>query len=272
MKHRIIILIGVILISHIQAYAKKRPVDNGFELPAYNSVQQPFFYSAYTVLFDRKANIPRWVAWTYSFNKRPKISSHRPWGPDPNLGADSPTYNTYTNSGYSRGHMCPVNECLWNQNALKESCYMSNICPQTDMLNEAKGLKGFGSPWRIVEEKCEGPWIKKYRKLYIVAGPLHEKVIDLIPFKDGRYIEVPKRFFKAIVGVTSNNEFHGIGFIFTQDCSKFEMVSIDRVEIEAKLDLFFNIPSKIQKKVEAETNFSRNNWPDIEILYKYVKK
>ena len=261
-----------------------------YELPQTSAKDHVFKYSAYTVLYNTTTNTPRWVAWTFSTNKRSNIKVARSGNkflPDPNLGSASPTHDTYTNSGYDRGHMCPANDCLWSGKALEESFYMSNICPQTAELNRAKGRKGLGSPWRIVEEKCDGPWADHYKMLYIVAGPIPNEIRGTIPIEEGRSILVvergdtvrrgtilieegrsilvPKRFFKAIVGVDKNGKYHGIGFIFTQECA-VQIVSIDEVERQACLDLFYQIPQRIQNKIEKVSSFSESDWPDLSVI------
>lgn len=255
-------LTGVLLSQFIGlAFGQK------YELPKLTPGHKTFVYSAYTVLFDTKNNIPRWVAWTYSKSKLPKAVSARSgntFSPDPNLGELSPTHAHYTNSGYDRGHICPANECSWSGKALLESFYMSNVCPQTPALNRAKGRKGLGSAWRTVEEKCEGPWVQLYDIMYIVAGPIPGEMRGTIPFCEGKSILVPKRFFKAIVG-ERKGRYHGIGFIFTQDC-KVSIVSIDEVERQARLDLFCNLPKRIQEKVESVSSFSESDWPGLSVI------
>ena len=239
-----------------------------YELPMTSKKDLVFRYSAYSVLFDKTTNIPRWVAWNFSAKKRSNIQVSRSgneFTPDPHLGPASPLALHYTNSGYDRGHMCPANDCLWSGKALEESFYMSNICPQTPALNRGKGRKGLGSAWYIVEEKCHNPWADHYKTLYIVAGPIPNEMRGTIPFCEGKSILVPKRFFKAIVGVTKNNTYHGIGFIFTQECG-VEIVSIDRVEQLTRLDLFYQIDKSTQNKIEKVSSFSEKDWPGLSVI------
>lgn len=244
-----------------------------YELPMTCGKDKVIYHSAYSVLFNTTTNTPRWVAWTYSKSKMPKVSLSRSgnkFSPDPKLGGLSPLHDTYTNSGYDRGHLCPANECLWDGNALLQSFYMSNVCPQTSKLNRARGRKGQGSAWRVVEDKCETAWIERYETLYIVAGPIPGEIRATIPFGEGKSILVPKRFFKAIVGVR-NGKYQGIGFIFTQECG-FRIVSIDQVERESRLDLFYQIPVKKQNKLEKVSKFSNQEWPDIDVLYRMANQ
>lgn len=240
----------------------------GYELPMTSVKDHPYKYKAYTVLFNTTTNIPRWVAWTYSKKKKSNIQLPRGRNvlkPDPNLGQASPPDAAYTGSGYDRGHMCPANDCLWNGQALLESSYATNFCPQSPALNRSMGRKGKGgSAWPIVEDKCHSLWVEHYDVLYIVAGPIPGEMQGTILFGEGKSILVPKRFFKAIVGARKGS-YHGIGFVFTQD-GEVEIVSIDEVERLARLDLFCNLPKRIQEKVESVSSFSESDWPDLKVI------
>ena len=51
----------------------------------------------------------------------------------------------YTRSGYDKGHMAPAADMKWSPEAMKESFYFSNMCPQHPQLNR----RG----WKNLEEK-----------------------------------------------------------------------------------------------------------------------
>ena len=53
----------------------------------------------------------------------------------------------------------------WNKQAMEESFYMSNICPQNPNLNRGD--------WNDLEEKSR-QWAKKYGAVYIACGPIYD--------------------------------------------------------------------------------------------------
>lgn len=228
-----------------------------YELPAFS--REPFYYSAYTVLFNTDTNIPDWVAWRLDKNRLGNVNVSRNgdhFQRDPNLGSLSPVSSDYVNTGFDRGHMCPAKDCLQSGEALLESFYMSNVCPQKRSLN--------GKSWSTLEDKCR-TWINDnfYESLYIVCGPVPDEIEKVI-VTPKRHIVVPKRFFKAIIGERKHGGYVGLGFIFDQRGHATAM-SIDNVEAIVHMDLFANFPGRISRKVESKQPNS-NDWPHMEVI------
>ena len=98
---------------------------------------QRTFRLGYTVSFNPELNIPNWVAWELNSSKLvEKESRAGHFYPDPDIprGIAVET-GDYSNSGYDRGHMCPAADNKWDKQAMRESFYMTNICPQHHNLN-----------------------------------------------------------------------------------------------------------------------------------------
>ena len=72
--------------------------------------------------------------------------------PDPDVRGAKAYTGDYTKSGYDRGHMAPAADMKWSKQAMEESFYMSNICPQNPNLNRGD--------WNDLEEKSR-QWAKK---------------------------------------------------------------------------------------------------------------
>ena len=119
----------------------------------------------YTLSFNKETNIPNWVAWSLDKKKLIEQVSRKGFNfrPDPDIEkSDAVVTQDYAHSGYDRGHMCPAGDSRWSAQAMKESFYMTNICPQHPNLN--------GGDWHELEQACR-KWAEK-DKLYIVFGPI----------------------------------------------------------------------------------------------------
>ena len=158
----------------------------------------------------------------------------------------SPKYADYTNSSYSRAHMCPAADNKWDSQAYKESCYMTNMCPQKQVLN--------GGKWKNLEERCRNTWAKDYGKIYIVCGPI-------MPRTNKKYIGetkilIPEKFFKAIlreVNVNGKIHYEAIGYILTQKNQLYMnkcFYTVNEIEAMTGLDLFHNLDDRVEEKVE----------------------
>lgn len=107
-----------------------------------------YYRLGYTVSFNPELNIPNWVAWELNSSKlieRESRAGH--FYPDPDIprGIAVET-GDYSNSGYDRGHMCPAADNKWDKQAMRESFYMTNICPQHHNLNRGD--------WKELEDDC----------------------------------------------------------------------------------------------------------------------
>ena len=136
----------------------------------------------------RKQKIPNYVAWTLTPERfEETVSRTDKFLPDPEVD-DPVTTDDYKRSGYDRGHLCPAADNKWNEQAMEESFYMTNICPQNHNLN--------GGDWKELEEACRD-WTMEWGKLYVVAGPiLHDGQHKRIG--ESRVV-VPDAFFKVVL-------------------------------------------------------------------------
>ena len=92
-------------------------------------------YLGYTVSFNPRLHIPNWVAWELTreetMGKTPRYDK---FSSDANVAGCAETYD-YLYSGYDRGHMAPAADMKWSKDAMMESFYLTNICPQARELN-----------------------------------------------------------------------------------------------------------------------------------------
>lgn len=254
MKRFFFLALAIVLV--LASKAQVNP--SSLELPAYSPPQineKIIWHKRYTISFNKKYRIPNWVAWelTYEHTLGNVSRDGRTFIPDMNI-ANSPIHSDYTDSGYTRGHMCPAGDNKWDSQAYNESFYMTNVCPQKYELNSGK--------WKSLEERCQTTWSKDYGKIYIVCGPI-------IPKNNKRYIRdtkilIPNLFFKAILRETNVNKkihYEAIGYIMTQKDQHYMnkcIYTVNEIEVLTGLDLFHNLDDRIEEQVEDVVH--ENKW------------
>lgn len=208
-------------------------------------------HHAYTSCFSKDTNTPLWVSWelTPALLADPVASRTDEFLPDPMLGSDSPVSGDYTGSGYDRGHMAPAADFKWSTTAMRESFYMSNICPQDHILN------GEG-PWLGLEKQCRA-WGKHYTRMIIVAGPVFGQEPKYIGKE--RKVAVPDAFFKVVLKVFKN-KVYTIAFIIPNrsldsEGSFFKYAcTIADVEERTGLDIFPLLAEGYQQELDRKSD------------------
>lgn len=205
------------------------------------------YYDGMTVNFNPKLHIPNWVAWelTGAETKGDVPRTNKFFCDESVPGC--PEHYDYSYSGYDRGHMAPAGDMKWSKDAMAETFYMTNICPQAHKLN--------GGAWKKLEEKCR-TWALVDSAIYIVCGPvLTDEPIEYIG--DSK-VFVPRRFFKVIASPHANPP-RGIGFIMPNGNVPGGMqqaaVTIDEVERITGHDFFSSLPDDIENEIESQCKF-----------------
>lgn len=153
----------------------------------------------------------------------------------------------YDGYGYDRGHLAPSADFRWNQLALSESYFYSNMTPQHPDFNRGA--------WAELESYIRGYAIENRVDLYVVTGPV---LTDETP-KVERSINgmsLPNRHYK--VALDLENE-RAIGFLMPNGpCEKpIEAYSLSVNEIEeiTELDFFKGVPDEMEEKLESNTDY-----------------
>lgn len=204
-------------------------------------------YTGMDLSFNAKCHIPNWVSWELTAEETTgEVSRTNTFYNDPEIDGCPDTWD-YSYSGYDRGHMAPAGDMKWSKQAMDDTFYLSNICPQAKQLNTGS--------WKNLEEKCR-TWAQIDEKIYIVCGPIiDEKPLELIG--DSK-VWVPARFFKVIIAPYSTPA-RGIGFIMPNGKVEGGMqvcaVTIDEVERVTGHDFFASLPDELENEIESQCNF-----------------
>ncbi|TAE52133.1 MAG: DNA/RNA non-specific endonuclease, partial [Bacteroidetes bacterium] len=118
---------------------------------------------AYSLSYHRDRGTANWVAWHLSPAWKGDEERQDDFRPDPDLpsgwypvGSDS-----YTNTGFDRGHLCPSEDRDSTLNENSATFLMTNIIPQAPDLNRG--------PWKDLETYCR-TLMDQGNELYIFAG------------------------------------------------------------------------------------------------------
>ena len=201
--------------------------------------------TGYTLSYDSKNKTPQWVAWELTKEEtRGKEERSTEFLPDPDvIGSQVVTYD-YSHSGYDRGHMAPAGDMKWNKQAMQESFYMSNICPQDHNLNT--------EDWNDLEMKAR-EWARRYGKVYIVCGPIYNGTRN--EYIGEHRVKVPDAFFKVIL-INNDNKQYALGFLFENEAGERPLeeylTSVDDIEKLTGMDFFSLLPDEIEERLENE--------------------
>lgn len=214
------------------------------------SSQQIIEHLAYTVSYNHDWLIPNWVAYELTDSEvvgEQERSNH--FAPDPLVEGDPVVTKDYSNSGYDRGHMAPAGDMKWSEQAMRESFYMTNICPQNHNNN--------AGDWKDLEELARD-LAYQYQRLYICCGPIVTDATNTIG--TARKIVVPQAFYKVFLRRKPDGSWTSIGFVMPNAAGNRPLMTymhtVDEVEQLSGIDFFYNLPDSIENIVEADYTIS----------------
>lgn len=225
--------------------ADSLPALDALELPADAELPaQIIQHAGYIVSYNPTLRIPNWVAYELTAEEtNGEVERSDTFLPDPLVKGDPVQTSDYTRSGYDRGHMAPAADMRWSEQAMLESFYMTNICPQNHNLNKGD--------WNDLEIKVRS-WARYFGHVYVCCGPIVAPGYETI----GTYrkIAVPQAFFKVILA-EKNGRYEAIGFIMPNEAGHQQLsayaFAIDDVELRTGLDFFPALPDEEENAIEA---------------------
>lgn len=222
-------------------------VPDGVELPAYDPAEDIVVHLGYTASYNHRTLVPDWVAWELTAEEcRGTFEQERQFGRDPDVAFPKASREDYRNCGWDKGHMAPHADMKWSRQAMTESDYFTNICPQHKEMN--------AQAWRKIEELTRRLALR-HGAVYVVCGPVFDS-------NERRHIgpacvHVPDRFFKALA-VCDADGCRTVGFLVENNhqtgSPRSYAVSVDSVEAVVGRDLFPSLPE------EAEADYDWNDW------------
>ena len=246
--------------------AEDAPDAELFYLPT-STTGEVIYHDFYTLSYDETHEQAEWVAYelTRSRLNQDWVERSNDFRTDPKVRDGSAQWDDYLHTGYDRGHLVPAADMAFNQTAMSETFYMSNISPQDPKFN--------GGIWRELEELTRD-WAKRFGKLYVVSGPVlgpnDKKTIG----KSNR-VTVPASYYKVLLDLSPDDP-KAIGFLLPNRSSDEPVheyaVPVDAIEAMTGID-FFGELLEPGLEAELERNFRLGEWETNERRYNLrVKK
>jgi|GEM_PF-214383 len=204
--------------------------------------EQVIRHTGFMVSYNEHWRLPNWVGYELTRDKtQGKAKRQSRFLKDPHVKGSCPIHDDYTKTGYDRGHMAAAADMAWSEQAMKESFYLSNVCPQHPDLNRRK--------WKELEDKVRS-WAVADSAIVIVCGPV---VADRCEKIGKNTVSVPYQFFKVVLSPYTNPP-RAIGFLFDNQRATGSLgnyaVTVDSVERVTGLNFFSSLPDEIEEFVE----------------------
>jgi endonuclease G len=150
----------------------------------------------------------------------------------------------YKGSGYDRGHMAPSADMKWDEQAMIECFYLSNMVPQI-----GKGMNQ--GIWKDLEEKVR-TWAVVREELFVFTGPVYEGGAKETIGKNR--VAVPSALYKIVY---DPNKGEAIAFLMpnrplkTSEMPKY-IVSVRDIEEITGLDFLSVLDKETQDTIEMK--------------------
>ena len=215
-----------------------------FAWPAYSTTDAIIERPYYTIRYNEEHEQAMWVAYRLVADSlaRPTLERKDDFREDPRVKTGSASLADYKGSGYDRGHLAPAADFSYDEFALSQSFYMSNMSPQDPSFN--RGV------WKKLEEQVRD-WAAANHSVYVVTGPVLNKRFKTIGKNE---VSVPEYYYKIVLDI-EKPEVKAIAFLMKNEQSTAALssfvVTIDDIEKLTRLDFFPSIPDELENALEG---------------------
>lgn len=237
----------------------KNPVitpESKMELPAIEDDDIIITHKGYTISYNAKARIPEWVAYELTSEETNGDADREDaiFQMDPQYSRTQAMREDYSGSGWTKGHMACAGDFHWDEEAMDETFYLTNICPQDEELNKGD--------WNYLEKQVRY-WARDNGKVWVVSGPIiGDNKYGTIGERD---VVIPDSFFKAVL-IQKKGKFHSIAFVMDNDDKRYFLsdcsMSVNELEELTGLDFFPELYDDVEESIESKINHSVWNIKD----------
>ena len=218
--------------KHIPALeGHDEPLPEGLmELPYTSDDDIILTHKGFVISYNAEARLPEWVAYelTAEETRGDATRDEAVFRMDPTYKGTQAMREDYYDSGWTRGHMACAADFQWDGEAMDDTFYLTNICPQDEELNKGD--------WNYLEKQVRR-WARDFGKVW-VGG-----------------VTVPDSFFKAVLA-EKNGKYRSIAFIMDNDDKRYWLdecaVTVNGLEAMLGMDFFPLLPDTVEEDVESQ--------------------
>ena len=175
------------------------------EFPFIADDEKIISHFAYSLSYNEQHEQASWIAYQLKASEIERnFKRNDKFIEDPLIETQSANKSDYKSSGYDRGHLAPAADMTWNETAMIESFYFSNMSPQLPGFN--RGI------WKKLEENVRD-WAVKYDSIYITTGPVFKQTDSVI---GANRVTIPTHFYKSIL-IYNDSLKQSIGFLLPHE-------------------------------------------------------
>ena len=216
------------------------------EIPACDADDVILTHNGFVISYNAEARIPYWVAYelTDEETRGDLDRDEYVFKMDPSYNSTQAMREDYYDYQWSRGHMAPAADFEWDAEAMGETFYLTNICPQDRELNK--------NDWNYLEKQVRN-WAREFGKVWVVTGPIiGTNKYGTIGDRD---VVVPDSFFKAVLAY-KNGKYHSIAFTMDNDDKRYWLddcaMTVNDLETITGIDFFPLLPDDVENTVESQ--------------------
>ncbi len=221
-------------------------------------------HANYSLSYSEEDEQAEWVAYELTREEvNGKLDRKEGFDEDPTITTKSASPSDYQNSGYDRGHLAPAADMKFDETAMEECFYMSNVSPQVKEFNNGV--------WNDLEMQTRA-WTHKYGTIYVVTGPVLPKdsknARKMYASERGKdyktNVTVPTHFYKILFDFTKKGKEKMLAFVIPNQDTHMPfttfVTSVDEVEKVTGIDFFTNLDEEVERRCESRSDLSK--WPE----------
>jgi endonuclease G len=215
----------------------------------------------YVLSYNDRLKTANWVCWQLVARDVGKVGRGK-FEEDPDLpkGFQRVQFNTYTGSGFDRGHLVPSRDRSANEQDNDAVFLMTNVIPQSRACNQ--------NGWERLERYCR-ELADNGKELYVATGPHGIGGLDddgkrkLTVGRNPLFVTVPASVWKVILVLdkgtnpTAKSRVIAVWMpndnTVTEDWTKYR-VSVAEVEKKTGLKFFPLVPEEVAKELKAKVD------------------